>query len=65
MDKRHSGIFMIDIDRNGPFPPAHVICDLIHNENGTVSYRTVIEHNIQHQMVSGDHRIYFTKIFIH
>lgn len=51
MDKRHSGIYMIDIDRNGPLPPAHVICDLLPREDGTESIRTVIEHNMQHQQV--------------
>lgn len=50
MDKQHSGIFMIDIDRNGPLPPAHVACKLDDNHNGTI--RTVIEHNIQHQVVN-------------
>ena len=79
MDKRHSGIFMIDIDRNGPLPPAHVICDLekksvsaaavssaaaaagvrrshsgaaVPDSGQMATVRTVIEHNIQHQVVS-------------
>ena len=52
MDKLHSGIFMIDIDRNGPLPPAHVICDLLPNADGSVAIRTTIEHNLQHQVVS-------------
>lgn len=56
MDKQHSGIYMIDVDRNGPMPPSHVMCELLINDSGqdgnNVTLRTVVEHNIQHQVVS-------------
>lgn len=51
MDKQHSGIYMIDVDRNGPMPPSHVICELDTQPDGRIATRTVIEHNIQHQVV--------------
>lgn len=54
MDKQHSGIYMIDIDRNGPLPPAHVVCDVKKDNADKHLVRTVVEHNIQHQVVSTD-----------
>lgn len=52
MDKQNSGIYMIDIDRNGPTPPAHVYCNVSNGPNKTSTIiNTVIEHNIQHQVV--------------
>ncbi|XP_054154216.1 axotactin-like [Oppia nitens] len=42
-----TGIYIIDIDQNGPLPPAHVICSM--SENGMIE--TIVEHNIRHQLV--------------
>ncbi len=39
---------MIDIDRNGPLPPAHVICSM--SDEGMI--QTIVEHNIRHQVVN-------------
>lgn len=51
MDQQNSGIYLIDIDRNGPLPPSHVICDIMSIPNSTTTIRTIVEHNIQHQVV--------------
>nr|XP_027200226.1 contactin-associated protein-like 4 [Dermatophagoides pteronyssinus] len=61
MDKQTSGIYMIDLDRNGPTQPAHVYCDIsatttaMNGSNNktttTTMINTVIEHNIQHQVI--------------
>lgn len=45
---KQTGTYMIDIDRNGPLPPAHVIC-LMSQDDGTI--QTIIQHNMRRQMV--------------
>lgn len=40
-------VYLIDIDGNGIFPPAHVKCDFQSLENAT---KTIVEHNLPSQM---------------
>ncbi|GAB6026571.1 hypothetical protein CHUAL_012986 [Chamberlinius hualienensis] len=42
---RKQGVYMIDIDGNGPHPPAYVSCDM-HNELTTTSIMTNVENEI-------------------
>lgn len=39
-------VYLIDIDGNGVFPPAHVKCDFQSLENAT---KTIVEHNLPSQ----------------
>ncbi|XP_077547091.1 axotactin isoform X2 [Haemaphysalis longicornis] len=45
---RKSGTYKIDIDRNGPLPPAHVECDM-QRPDGSIA--TKVNHNMQREMV--------------
>ncbi|XP_064487198.1 axotactin-like isoform X2 [Ornithodoros turicata] len=45
---RKSGTYKIDIDRNGPLPPAHVECDM---QRADGSIATKVNHNMQREMV--------------
>lgn len=47
---RKKGVYTIDIDRNGPQPPAHVYCDM-GDESGR-SIVTRVENNMPPEMVS-------------
>ncbi|XP_034483317.1 uncharacterized protein LOC117788614 isoform X2 [Drosophila innubila] len=42
-----SDVYLIDIDGNGVFPPAHVKCDFQSLENAT---KTIVEHNLPSQV---------------
>ncbi|XP_055915475.1 axotactin isoform X2 [Eupeodes corollae] len=42
-----SDVYLIDIDGNGVFPPAHVKCDFQSLENAT---KTIVEHNLPSQI---------------
>lgn len=42
-----SDVYLIDIDGNGVFPPAHVKCDFMNFENAT---KTIVEHNLPSQV---------------
>ncbi|XP_059608344.1 axotactin [Phlebotomus argentipes] len=42
-----SDVYLIDIDGNGIFPPAHVKCDFQSLENAT---KTIVEHNLPSQV---------------
>lgn len=43
-----SGVYEIDIDGNGPHPPAHVRCEF---ETHSGVRKTVVEHNLPHDAV--------------
>ena len=45
---RDSSEYVIDVDRNGPLPPARVKCSLV----GHDQIATTIVHNLPHEMVS-------------
>lgn len=42
-------VYLIDIDGNGRFPPAHVKCEFQTMEDAT---KTIVEHNLPSQVVS-------------
>lgn len=42
-------VYLIDIDGNGKFPPAHVKCEFPSTEDST---KTIVEHNLPSQVVS-------------
>lgn len=42
-------VYLIDIDGNGRFPPAHVKCEFQADET-----KTIVEHNLPSQVVSAD-----------
>jgi len=42
-------VYLIDIDGNGKFPPAHVKCEFPSAEDST---KTIVEHNLPSQVVS-------------
>lgn len=42
-------VYLIDIDGNGRFPPAHVKCEFQSDEDAT---KTIVEHNLPSQVVS-------------
>ncbi|XP_035227051.1 contactin-associated protein like 5-3-like, partial [Stegodyphus dumicola] len=46
---RKKGIYTIDIDRNGPLPPAHVYCDMGDESGSTIATR--VENNMPPEMV--------------
>ena len=41
-------VYLIDIDGNGRFPPAHVKCEFQSLEDST---KTIVEHNLPSQVV--------------
>lgn len=41
-------VYLIDIDGNGRFPPAHVKCEFQSLEDAT---KTIVEHNLPSQVV--------------
>ena len=43
-----SGVYEIDIDGNGPHPPAHVRCEF---ETNSGVRKTVVEHNLPQDAV--------------
>ncbi|KAG8179803.1 hypothetical protein JTE90_025970, partial [Oedothorax gibbosus] len=45
---RKKGVYTIDIDRNGPLPPAHVYCDM---GDGQSTIATRVENNMPTEMV--------------
>ncbi|XP_076329886.1 axotactin isoform X3 [Tachypleus tridentatus] len=45
---RESGVYKIDIDRNGPLPPSNVYCDMSHDGSGAIITR--IENNVPPEM---------------
>lgn len=47
---RKKGVYTIDIDRNGPLPPAHVYCDM--GEDSGHSIVTRVENNMPPEMVN-------------
>ena len=42
-------VYLIDIDGNGRFPPAHVKCEFQSDDDAT---KTIVEHNLPSQVVS-------------
>lgn len=50
MGYRKKGVYTIDIDRNGPLPPAHVYCDM--GEDSGHSIVTRVENNMPPEMVN-------------
>lgn len=47
MGYTESGVYRIDIDGNGPFPPAHVKCKFETDSSGET--KTVVEHNLANE----------------
>lgn len=50
-------VYLIDIDGNGRFPPAHVKCEFQSLEDST---KTIVEHNLPSQVVSIRYEILVT-----
>ena len=58
MGYRKKGVYTIDIDRNGPLPPAHVYCDM--GEDSGHSIVTRVENNMPPEMVCDEDYIFYT-----
>jgi hypothetical protein len=49
-------VYLIDIDGNGRFPPAHVKCEFQSPEDST---KTIVEHNLPSQVVCIDFMFFY------
>lgn len=44
-----SGVYKIDIDGNGPYPPSHVKCKFEQNDSSGGETKTIVEHNLANE----------------